>query len=417
MPAQSDTPNVASAVREPASVEYLPPPSDYKHVRKRERLSDMGTPKTGSAQRVYLDLSPMSDDIRWSEMDWQQREKFRYRQTVDLRPGDYKVNGRGHIMRAAVKLARQIVKGGKRLPKHLFKELVLSLLDMILSNLPGYLQTEIGTGLAQTPDGWVFRSYGALQSGAGIPLELLQEAATGFHPGVGKTKWGQSIYDPLGYGAGPQPAYMAAISGQAVGNTAPSWNRRGLFIQDNLVPRYSHVASYVNTYPVTGVNKPWPATLKEQKKALLTGVSMLNAPFTSTLSERGSVTSNPVRVAVKQKDVKLSSPAWMNGPFNIAMAATELADTIDCLYKALPPWERYGRDYTDKMDRVFDAFETVDWGKAVGCMMFNQVTDKMFVTVKRAVDKRLRSQSINGMSYQYGVTYGGGPTGYLDLTW
>lgn len=416
MPAQGATPNVASTVSAPASVEYLPPSPN--HVRKVERLSDMGTGKYARPGQVHIDLHRLADDVRFSELGWKQRDQFRLRHTVDLGAGEYRINGRGRVMRAAVKLARQILKGGKRLPKNLYKELVLSLLEAILDTLPQTAIAEFATPYLATPEGWVFRSYGALNWAQGIPFELAQEAVIGSHPGVGKTKWSNSVYDPSGFGNGPQPAYLAAIGGQAIGNvTPPSALRRGLFVQQNTVPRYQHVASY---FRKAGVTTPWPANMARlmSSAAVPIGATLhLSAPFTSTLVERKSVLEKPVRVAVKQKDVKLSAPLWMNGAFNVAMAATETADTIDCLYKALPPWERYGRSYTDKMGRVYSAFESVDWGKAVGCMMFNQVTDKMFVTVKRAIDKPLRAQSINGMSYQYGVTYGGGPTGYLELTW
>lgn len=420
-PSQSGTPQVASPVSGPASLQVAPLKGELmipeRPRYKVERLSDMGT-KTGLKPGVvHLDrMDHIADSMLGGELDWQQREKFRMKHSIDLGAGDYRIDGRGRAMRAAIKLARSIVRGGKRLPKNVWKELILTLLDMILSNLPRDLNAEFPSGVMATPDGWIFRSYGALEYGAGVPFELASGAVHGGSaPGVGKMKWGNQVYDPLNRGTSSAPAYLAAIGGQALGTNPPSWNKAGLFIQTNTVPRYSHVATYLKINQQS-LNPPFAINEAKTTTAISTGTVSFTSPYSSVRSASGNGTPTPTRVAVKQKDHKMKAPAWMAGPLNVAYHATELGDFVDCMYKALPKWERYGRSYTDKMGRIYAAFDQVDWTKAAECWMWNAATDPLFGRGFGALDKHFQGTSINGMSYQYGVTYGGGSSSFINVS-
>lgn len=114
-----------------------------------------------------------------------------------------------------------------------------------------------GAKLFKVPTGWTYRSYGALSYGGGLPAELALDAITSggsIAPGLGRTRWASTTYDPSNYQGGPQPAYLAAINGQAVSGGGTSLYR-AIWIQTNsgtgAAARYAHVATYwrLDGYP------------------------------------------------------------------------------------------------------------------------------------------------------------------------
>ena len=125
MPTQATPPvvngNTARVSRKPPTMNLM----DYDRERRMGLHGPVGN------NSVRINLRNFSDKHGFG-LSQRQRDKISqnngHKIEIDLKGRDYRVNGRGAIARAALKLARELVKGGKRLPKNIYKELVLTIL-------------------------------------------------------------------------------------------------------------------------------------------------------------------------------------------------------------------------------------------------------------------------------------------------
>ena len=111
-------------------------------------------------------------------------------------------------------------------------------------------------------------------------------------------------------------------------------------------------------------------------------------------------------------DKKFGAPGWLQKTSALAFGATEFGDLIDSIYDALPRNRQYGRSYLDKLSRISSYWNEIDWGKALGNVIWNHYEDKLVGRAMDKISKQLRKTDIGGTNYKYGVTSGGGSSIY-----
>ena len=419
--------------------------SGNSHVRKRETLSQMmgnGTSRS-SGTGLKVDLRGFADNhaggLTPGQRDRMNRGNYGstgHTVTIDLGGGDYRVNGRGQIRRAAFGLARKVIGVGKKLPKHLFKELLLTILDQILAQLEMMPDlTGVQTGLVipakQGIALWSYDPRWAVAWGAPSDIKNLFMSTTGLSeapvgtvvdkaPGLGE-------YQVTSVSALPSVSNAALAAWQASGYQPYTTNRDEITTKMHNMRNVSPVLSRVVRNVVVGTpsgslfNSHLVATYLsyrgyprvDYRPAGFVAASARPSP--GGFKYGGNNTPRPDPLPYKRKDVKIGANAWQRAALGIAFAGTEFADFIDSIYDALPYRRRYGRSYLDKMNRIYQYWGEIDWAKAMGNLIYNHYEDKMVGRVLGRIGKQLRQTSLNGMSYQYGVTSGGGSTPFIEI--
>lgn len=389
----------------PPIVEILPPTKSGGDLRGKVTPGLGST--TGKGTRV-LDLQRLQNYPGVENLPWQVRDKLKGWRTIELDPQKYRVNGRGYIARMALKLARDVLGVSRKLPKHLLKALIEMLADLLLQQLEETI-TRKETTTYGPGQGWIFRSYGTA-GGEGISanekglqvaegaVDLATINGRANTEANGQVMLAYTTYDPKNYGRGPEPAYGAPISGQAISRTN-SILRFGVWAQMSSVgptlahKRFAHIASYFAPAEANATR------MLELRTSVALQTGPLNAPFPNIKGPNPpprTTPANPFKVA----DRKYRMNTWLN----LAYMATEFADVVDCMFDALPAHKRYGRDYTDKMERIYESFDGIDWGKALSCFAYNHYEDKVIGTVQRYIGKA-RRQNGKGVSYQWGDAF------------
>lgn len=410
MPRQATPPGVTT--RGPAPGNTLPPLQGEIIAPNRggsrgggiESWGNTRTPSKGGTT-ITIDRGRFDGALDDSKLTPDQRERLRGLHRIDLKPNEYRVNGRSYAMRMAIRLARQILGVGKRIPKSVY----LELLQVILEELLKLLDREVLTKKETTLSGeWQVVSYGTdMSAGAAV------EAADKRHPSAvtGPLPIGyisppvDLIYDPkngrsqVGNPSWPFPVeipYLAPISGQAVGQTQTANLRyRGIWQKTtNLDPRASWQYSrwsHVLTMATGNASAPW------YTEVLINWPGPVNAPYPYSPPQGGNNPPKDPPLPKPDNDKKIKFPGiWLD----TVWMATEWAETIDCIYKALPRNKQYGRDYNDKMHRIAEALDKVDWSAAAACWAQNQITDKYWGKVFDYVDKARRKRPGSGGTSQ-----------------
>lgn len=406
----------------PQSVTTIPNP------RKYERLSDMGTKRSATTKYIDIDLGRVRERLNTggSELGWQARDRMTgtHRIEIDLKGRDYKVNGRGWAMRQAIKVARTVLGVSRRIPKNLWSEILQIILELVLGEIERVQpQTRAEVAGYYPSSGWKFRSYGAdvaataqqivLDMDQGIMAkEFVDARQTATALPVGAVALTGTAYDPMAKICSSDPAYFAAISGQAVTTRVPGNLSAGWWVVSNVQAgqsRFKHIASFrrcVGTAPLT-FTTPY----------IRLQYGPYNAPYTKTgpklTGNSGDPRPNPL--PFKRKDVKISMPEYLRVALNTALQATELGDLIDSIYDALPYRYRYGRSYKDKMERIIKHWDKIDWSKAITNIAYNHFEDKVVGTLMGKASRQLRKTSINGFTTQYGVATGSGSSAFIHI--
>lgn len=441
MPKQATPPVVSSPRSEPRNNRtqtYNP----YNKSTVGLGLADSIHTPTASTSGVTIDLRGFAD-YHSRDLSWQQTDKLnrgnqygsgKYSIEIDLKGSNYRVNGRGAIMRAALKLARGIVKGGKRLPKNLYKELILTIVDQILSQLA--VTKEFADWTVST----VFRNNANARVWSYDPSMAIFGAGDLEVPGAGYTSlpngtspstqphtitMGERVLTSVSALPTMTTARLAewAAAGYApyhiardeLTNTKVAWLSAGVTQTStkNLVvgvEGFSVLNSrLIGTWRVT---KPGMTPDQFLKLSLRTALSpkLANGPKMGGSSDPYKPVKTDVRFNVPDK--KFSMPSWLHSLTAIAFGATELADLIDAFYDALPANRKYGRSYIDKLKRLHQFWDEIDWGKAITNVIWNHYEDKAVGRFQGMADFRLRQTDIGGTSYKYGVTSGGGSSVY-----
>lgn len=414
MPSQANPPGVTGTVG-PGNTLKPPPLQGELQVPNRTSSKGGGIESFGGtssgkgSNTITIDRNTfenrLSDD---SKLTPDARERLRGLHRIDLNPSEYRVNGRGYAMRMAADLARKILGVGKRIPKGLYQELLNILLDEILRLMDRQVVTKEEKQL--NPD-WEFISYGEQGMTAGQAIELADDSDPTTHNQPIPMGWVTPpvtlMYDPYGignylqFGWKPlpvQPPYYAPIGGQAVPQTKPTktlgiWRKN--YEAFPLAPwSYSYFSYVAGFYSVQAT--PGPLILK----AAFAFPGNLNAPYPWGKGEGGNAPPNDPPNPSKKDDVKISLPGWMNTALDVANMATEWGDSIDCIYSALPSYKQYGRSYADKLQRISEALDKVDWSKAAACWATNQVTDPAWGNFFGWVDKARKQRPGSGGTSQ-----------------
>lgn len=409
-----------------------PPPvtriadSDYgntaTHVRQSPRLSDMlGNGKgtlTRGGSTVSVDLRGFTD-YNAGQLPPGLRDKMnnagygtgKHHVTIDLDPRHFKVNGRGYLTRQAIKVGRAILGASRRLPKNLWKSLIEHILSAMLDHLAKTQPQEVVPVSVNTNARmWSYNPrFGAPSASGSMPQMAQVQRMSGPGPGLGEYIFTAAHrWPPASWG--PRIHQIDDIGATVL--AANRWPTDNYVLDRNMAlvvgqPGVGSInAIIVAVWDIPGRTTPVFEVVPFAYRAAFPALN--NQLFQSTKAGSGNHvggttnTENPKA----QDDTKISIP-WLNGLLSLAYAATEAGDTIDCIYKSLPRYKRYGRSYLDKMNRIYEAFDKIDWPSAVGCMANNQITDPIYGKFFGALDEATKRATVNNFHGPVQVTYEG----------
>lgn len=410
------------------------------YVNKYPRLSDMlGNGSSARGKQIEVDLRTFADQNA-GKLSPSMRDRINRGRsgtgkqvvTIDLKGRDYRVNGRGQIMRAALKLARTMIGVGKRLPKNLYKELLLEILGQILGNLERDLNFAY-------PESLMILSTSTIMKVWSMDPRYAQMLGGNLAIPGGKALSQAAVSTPHTPGLGEYA--VASVSALPTGSTANvnAWTAAGytpwITMRDEVM---QNLISLANTSTLTvyrnivlgadipGVfNSKHVATLRiagRQNLAPVPTFRTIGAQATNPFYESGRLTTGGnggrTKTTFPQKapDKKVGMTATQQAILGVAWTATEIGDFIDSIYAALPRHRQYGRSYLDKMQRIYEYWPEIDWARALGNVIYNHFEDKAVGTVLGKIQKQLRKTSINGITYQYGPTMGGGAMPYIEIS-
>lgn len=346
--------------------------------------------------------------------------------TIDLKGSDYRVNGRGALMRAVLRAARKFVGVGKRLPRNLWKDLFLELLSQVLGELERSMDLAFPEQMMQIHNGAGGRLWSydpRLATFAGGVLTIPKGSMT--------TGNGETYYPGLGE--------VVVDTGSALPTRSTSnqaaWAASGykpFMLQHNNISsqRWSLRNGSILSEITRGVSvgAPLPGVQNSHQIGLYVLYRNMGSLQVTFRNGWNTYPAHKPRVGgegggsdpyepdnpKKERDKKFTHPI-IGGALSLAYAATELGDTIDCIYAAMSRRYQYGRDYEDKIRRIYDGFDTIDWGKALSCMAVNQVTDPIYGRFFEAIDRGVGNATVSGFWAPGQITYGSGP-GALELS-
>lgn len=398
-------------------------------------------PPTGR-NSMTIDLRGFADhhgrDLTWQQKSAMERGNQygsgKFSIEIDLKGSNYRVNGKGAIMRAALKLARGLVRGGRRLPKNLYKELILTIVDQILNQLSKLLDSMF-------PEPSTVLTVPSSSTGGVWAID----------PQFAQFRGGDSIEIPGGLG-GVSVAYpdiddyplamgeLAATSVSALpsGSTANinAWVANGkqpyTTVRDEIFTTLKDLVNHGNlsaVYRNIVIGQDSPGLFNSRHVAtfriprgLSNGVRtdfrmrLKVNPHTFTNGFKQGGNSDGTKTKTDQRwqmpDKKFGMAPWLQRIAAGAFGATELGDLIDSFYDALPANRKYGRSYLDKLSRLHQYWDEIDWGKAISNVIWNHYEDKFVGKVMGTAGDQLRKTDIGGTNYKYGVTSGGGSTVY-----
>lgn len=332
--------------------------------------------------RYKIRLPHIADGPEADKLDWKTRDRLRANIQIDLKGNEYRLNGQGAVRRAAIRAIRALLKGAKRIPRNIYSAIVQAAIEAVLDQ---YTMEE-----QRQADGEPY-----VDMSTGVTDLTICSPRRGLYYNPGNSACVQGVQ------ATPKPL---------ISNNPRPWGNNRFwaefeFLGMDGVGRYHYATTRIQRRAVTHVNTD--LTLIQNYKVVH---GALNAPYPTPATKVGSSRA-PNRedfggLPYRQKDKKFYVP-WLNTALKGAMAATELGDSIDCLYEALPKHERYGRSYLDKANRIKAAFGSIDWGAAVGCLVWNHVTDPLYGRAFDAVDKASRKVTPSGIGYGTKPTYEG----------
>lgn len=393
----------------------------------------------GGGTNITIDLRPFADGHANSLSNAQRDNmtKGNYGTgtktiNIDLKGSDYRVDGRGAIARAALKLARQVVGVGRRLPKNLYKELVLYILDQLLNQLskvilPQTLEQGLTVTAPVRPDnGWggVWAMDPTLASFVGgTSIEIpgaVSIRQTGGAVTLGEVISSMDSTIPTNtianrntwLAAGKTPYYVsrnevntAATPMQNLGNLTYTYHN--IIVGESLPGLFN--SRLIATLQMPRSQPAATVQAYRRVRPLVLGAAF---PYGEVTGGDSDPTKTKVIVREPFPDKKYGAPWWLQQAAAGAFAATEFGDLIDSIYDALPSNRQYGRSYLDKLDRISRYWHEINWGKAIGNIILNQIEDRVVGKILGVAGDQLRSTDIGGTNYKYGVTSGGGSTIY-----
>lgn len=441
MPRQANPPIVTG---NPASVSGNNATPRTRSIDLRDQVNvdiAQGRGSVSTRKSVTLDLSRFNDKHGGS-LTYGERDRMRgnagprggqVRIDIDLKGSDYRVNGRGAVVRAAIKAARQLIRAGRRLPKNVWAELVGMIVDGILGQLDKQLFPQAEHGITvTTPNGngeggvWAMDGSMAMYMGGDqIEIAVGEGTVAGIRQSGGPPALGEMISG--NFSALPSGSTANINAWLAAGRAPYSTSRNEIADAASTLTNTSSVLRYAFKNIVIGEDLPGLfnsaliATLRVPR-----GLSPTIQPYTRyrplTASllfpygekQGGNGDGKPVKVDYRFKgtDLKFGMSEGMQRIAATAFAFTEFGDLIDSIYDALPRNRRYGRSYLDKLSRISSYWNEIDWGKALTNIVSNHFEDKVIGSIMGKVGKKLRQTDVGGTSYKYGVTSGGGSTIY-----
>ena len=433
MPSQA-TPPIVTASPVSGSGNNVP------YVNKYPRLSDMlGNGDSSRGKQIEIDLRTFGDNNAGKLSPGMRDRINRGRSgtgkqvvTIDLKGRNYRVNGKGQIMRAALKLARTVIGVGKRLPKNLWKELLLEILGQILGNFERDLNWAY-------PESLMILKHNQIKVWSMDPRYAMWQAGALVVPG-GTQLSQASTSTPHTPGLGEFcVASVSALPTRTTGNQA-TWAANGYAPFSNMKDEVmSNLISLQNSSTLTVLRNivvgfDIPGVFNSKHVATLELAGRITAMPLPTFRYATAQATNPMAFQIgkfntggnggktkttfpqKAPDKKVGMTAAQQAILGVAWTATELGDFIDSIYTALPRHRQYGRSYLDKMQRIYEYFPEIDWARALGNVIYNHFEDKVVGTVLGKAQRQLRKTSINGITYQYGATMGGGSMPYIEIT-
>lgn len=410
----------------------IPPPvtriadSDYgntaTHVRQTPRLSDMlgngkGTLTRGGSS-VSVDLRGFTD-YNAGQLPPGLRDKLnnagygtgKHNVTIDLDPRHFKVNGRGYLMRQAIKIGRTILGASRRLPKNLWKSLIEHILSQMLDHLAKTQPQQIVPASVTTnAELWAYNPrFGAPTASGSMEQMAFVERTSGPGPGLGEYVFTNAHRYPPATWGGPvhQIPDVAAVVTRADPWPSGTANlKRSIALVVGEPGLGAANAIMVAVWDVPGRREAVFQKVPFQYRAAFPALNQRLYQSTKVAGSSGATGGDNAEFPQPQKDTKITIP-WLNGLLSLAYAATEAGDTIDCIYKALPRHKRYGRSYLDKMNRIYEAFDKIDWPSAVGCMAQNQITDPIYGKFFSELDEATKRANVNNFHGPVQITYEG----------
>lgn len=441
MPRQATPPIVTS---NPASVSGNNATPRMSSVDLRDQVNvdiAQGRGSVATRKSVTLDLSRFNDKHGGS-LTYGERDRMRgnagprggqVRIDIDLKGSDYRVNGRGAVVRAAIKAARQLIRAGRRLPKNVWAELVGLIVDGILGQLDRQLWPQAEHGVdVYVPDGigsatggvWALNTDIASYNGGNTISYKTPEPVTGIRGTGGAPAEGELISGS--FSALPSGSTSAINTWVANGKVPYYTNRNEIANEARPLVNESNTLNYIYRNVVVGrdgdpFNSQLIATLRIQRQTAATVTPWTRyRPLTASLlfpygdKEGGNDDGRPVKVDERWRhvDQKFGMSPGLQRIAAAAFGLTEFGDLIDSFYDALPKNRQYGRSYFDKLKRIHRYWNEIDFGKALTNVVYNHYEDKLVGKVMGTAGKQLRKTDIGGTNYKYGVTSGGGSTIY-----
>lgn len=125
--------------------------------------------------------------------------------------------------------------------------------------------------------------------------------------------------------------------------------------------------------------------------------------------------SRPKRGRTKEKKLVAANNATVKAIGSVFGAVTEVSDFVDCMYKSMDRKARsrhtprnkdgsYNTTLQSRMKAVWDGWDDVNAGNAIGCMVANHLQDKAIGQTSSAANKSLRDSGLwsSPVSPQFG---------------